>query len=147
MYIYNIYTYTVDGIKEGIHMDIIISNTSGIPIYEQITRQVKDMIITGALKEGEMLPSMRFLAKELRISLITTKRAYEELEKDGFIETRVGIGCFVKSKNVELIREQMLCKIEEAFEEAVSKAELCDLKLPELQDILKLVYEDYHEKK
>ena len=74
--------------KKGIPMNIIISNTSSVPIYEQIEQQIKNMIVSGKLQEGEMLPSMRFLAKELRISLITTKRAYEELERDGFIETQ-----------------------------------------------------------
>ncbi|MBO5426510.1 MAG: GntR family transcriptional regulator, partial [Lachnospiraceae bacterium] len=106
-------------------MNIIISNTSSVPIYEQIEQQIKDMIVSGALSEGEMLPSMRFLAKELRISLITTKRAYEELERDGFIETRVGIGCFVKAKNHGFIREKVMCEIEEHFENAVTRAKVC----------------------
>ncbi len=123
-------------------MNIIISNSSGVPIYEQIEKQIKDMIVSGVLAEGEMLPSMRFLAKELRISLITTKRAYEELERDSFIETRVGIGCFVKAKNEALIREQLMCKIEEHFEGAVKDAKLCNMSLKELQEILTLIYEE-----
>ncbi len=122
-------------------MNIIISNSSSVPIYEQIEKQIKDMIVSGELSEGEMLPSMRFLAKELRISLITTKRAYEELERDGFIETRVGIGCFVKAKNEEFIREQVMCEIENHFETAVERAKLCNLSLEEMQEILSLIYE------
>ncbi len=123
-------------------MNIIISNTSGVPIYEQIVQQMKDMIMSGALAEGEMLPSMRFLAKELRISLITTKRAYEELERDGFIETRVGVGCFVKAKNESFIREQIMREVEMAFETAVQKARVADLSFDELTEILQLIYEE-----
>lgn len=124
-------------------MNIIISNSSGVPIYEQIEQQIKDMIMSGALAEGEMLPSMRFLAKELRISLITTKRAYEELERDGFIETRVGVGCFVKAKNEALIREQIMREVEAAFETAVAKARLADLSVEELTEILQLIYAEH----
>ena len=93
-------------------MDIIISNSSSSPIYEQITRQIKDHILQGELKAGDALPSMRVLAKELRISLITTKRAYEELERDGFIETVPGKGCFVSEKNTEFLREEQLRQVE-----------------------------------
>lgn len=127
-------------------MNIVLSNSSGVPIYEQIEQQIKDMIISGTLAEGEMLPSMRFLAKELRISLITTKRAYEELERDGFIETRVGIGCFVKATNMDMVREQTMCQIEESLTEAVSKADICNVSLGELTDILKIIYEEQHKK-
>lgn len=124
-------------------MNIIISNTSSVPIYEQIENQIKDMIVSGVLAEGEMLPSMRFLAKELRISLITTKRAYEELERDGYIETHVGIGCFVKAKNQGFIREKVMCEIEEHFEDAVSRAKVCDIPLKELVEILSIIYEEH----
>src|SRR5699024_6859254 len=89
-------------------MDIIISNSGGVPIYDQITRQMKGLILRGELKEGEALPSMRLLAKELRISVITTKRAYEELEREGFINTVPGKGCFVAPQNPELAREDAL---------------------------------------
>ncbi|MBO5387519.1 MAG: GntR family transcriptional regulator [Lachnospiraceae bacterium] len=123
-------------------MNIIISNTSSVPIYEQIEQQIKDMIVSGVLPEGEMLPSMRFLAKELRISLITTKRAYEELERDGFIETRVGVGCFVKAKNQGFIREKIMCEIEDHFENAVTRAKVCDIPLQELVDILSIIYKE-----
>ncbi|MBE5880356.1 MAG: GntR family transcriptional regulator [Lachnospiraceae bacterium] len=124
-------------------MNINISNTSSVPIYEQIEQQIKNMIVSGALQEGDMLPSMRFLAKELRISLITTKRAYEELERDGFIETRVGIGCFVKAKNQGFIREKVMCEIEEHFEDAVIRAQVCDIPLQELVEILTIIYEEH----
>ena len=139
-----IYTlYTLESKKKGIPMNIIISNASSVPIYEQIESQIKDMIVSGALAEGEMLPSMRFLAKELRISLITTKRAYEELERDGFIETRVGIGCFVKAKNEDFIREKLMCEIEELLENAVNKAGNCNLSLEELTEILSIIYQEH----
>lgn len=124
-------------------MNILISNSSGVPIYEQIEQQIKDMIMSGTLTEGEMLPSMRFLAKELRISLITTKRAYEELERDGFIETRVGVGCFVKAKNDEFIKEQIMREVEDAFDTAVTKAKVADLSLNELTEILQIIYEEH----
>ncbi len=124
-------------------MNINISNTSSVPIYEQIEQQIKNMIVSGALQEGDMLPSMRFLAKELRISLITTKRAYEELEREGFIETRVGIGCFVKAKNQGFIREKVMCEIEDHFEDAVTRAKVCDIPLQELVDILTIIYEEH----
>lgn len=103
-------------------MDIIISNSSSKPIYEQITSQVKNMILTGQLKEGAPLPSMRLLAKELRISVITTKRAYEDLERDGFIETVVGKGSFVAKKNTQFVREEILKLAQEHIKEAVDAA-------------------------
>ena len=124
-------------------MNIIIRNTSSVPIYEQIKNQIRDMILSGRLAEGEMLPSMRFLAKELRISLITTKRAYEELERDGYIETRVGIGCFVKAPNTELIKEQLMYEIDTLFEEAVNKAKTCNLSLDEMVQMLSIVYTEH----
>ena len=86
-------------------MHILIDNKSGVPIYEQIYSQIKNQIIGGSLKENEMLPSIRGLAKDLRISFITTKRAYEELEREGFLYTLPGKGCYVAPKNVELLRE------------------------------------------
>lgn len=134
--------YTQCKLKKGIPMNIIISNSSAVPIYEQIESQIKDMIMSGCLNEGEMLPSMRFLAKELRISLITTKRAYEELERDGFIETRAGVGCFVKAKNENFIREQVMREIEGAFDTAVAKARVCNITLDELEEILEIIYEE-----
>ena len=93
-------------------MDIIISNSSGRPIYEQITSQIKGLIMNGTLKPGDPLPSMRLLAKELRISVITTKRAYEDLERDGFITTIVGKGSFVQEADQEFVREERLKAVE-----------------------------------
>ena len=103
-------------------MNILIDNKSGTPIYDQIYSQIKSQIISGALKQDEMLPSIRGLAKDLRISFITTKRAYEELEKEGFIYTLPAKGCYVAPKNVELLREENLKKIEEYIDEIVRLA-------------------------
>ena len=100
-------------------MEIHISNSSGIPIYEQLVTQIKNLILNGALQDGEALPSMRLLAKELRISVITTKRAYEELEREGFITTVPGKGCFVARKNLELVREEQLRRAEDGLQKAV----------------------------
>ena len=120
-------------------MDIIISNSSGKPIYEQITSQIKSMILNGTLREGEALPSMRLLAKELRISVITTKRAYEDLERDGFIETVTGRGSFVAGRNLEFVREEHLRMIEEKIQDAVNLAKTAGISSGELFDILKLL--------
>ena len=117
-------------------MNILIDNKSGTPIYDQIYSQIKSQIISGALKEDEMLPSIRGLAKDLRISFITTKRAYEELEKDGFIYTLPGKGCYVAPKNIELLREENLKKIEEHIDEIVRLAASCNLSK---KDIIEMV--------
>ena len=121
-------------------MDIIISNASGEPIYTQIVRQIKAMILEGTLKEGDALPSMRNLAMQLRISVITTKRAYEELERDGFIESYTGKGSFVRAQNKELYREEQLKAIEGLQTDAADKAKRCGIPLNELQEILGIVY-------
>jgi GntR family transcriptional regulator len=121
-------------------MDIIISNASGEPIYTQIVRQIKAMILEGTLKEGDALPSMRNLAMQLRISVITTKRAYEELERDGFIESYTGKGSFVKARNMDLFREEQLRQIEEMLTNVCDKAKLCGMELDELREILEMVY-------
>ena len=123
-------------------MDIIISNLGGTPIYEQITAQIKSKIISGELAEGDALPSMRLLAKELRISVITTKRAYDELEQQGFIESYTGKGSFVKPKNTELIREENLRQIEALLTQAVDKARLCGLAAEDLHGIINLIMEE-----
>ena len=123
-------------------MDIIITNNSEKPIYDQIKEQIKEMILKGELKEGDALPSMRLLAKELRISIITTKRAYEELERDGYIESYTGRGSFVKRIKHEVVREGVLYEIEELFEAAVGKARLAKLSYEELEQRLKLLYEE-----
>lgn len=123
-------------------MDIIISNSSGVPIYEQIEEQIKSQIMMGELTEGDILPSMRVLAKELKISIITTKRAYEDLERDGFIESVTGKGSFVKGINSDLLRENMRFAIEELLESAVDKAILGKVTYEELSEMLKLLYEE-----
>ena len=121
-------------------MDIIIRNTGEIPIYEQITRQVKGLILRGELKEGEPLPSMRLLARELRISVITTKRAYEELEREGFLTTVPGKGCFVAPRNLELVREDALRRAEEHLSAAVDAARTGGITPEELQETLTILY-------
>lgn len=123
-------------------MNIIISNSSGKPIYEQITTQLKQMIMSGELKPDDPLPSMRMLAKELRISVITTKRAYEDLERDGFIYTVVGKGSFVANANREILKEEQLKHIEEHLQQAVEQAQLGDVSEEELIEMLKMLYEE-----
>ena len=122
-------------------LNIVISNSSGKPIYEQITNQVKAAILSGELSPGDALPSMRLLAKELRISVITTKRAYEELEREGFVETVVGKGSFVARQNRELLREARLREVEARLEQAVEAARAGGVYLAELQEMLTLLYE------
>lgn len=123
-------------------MNIIISNANNTPIYEQIYLQIKASIISGKLQEGDMLPSIRALAKDLRISVITTKRAYEELERDGYIFTVQGKGCYVAPKNTELIREEHLKKIEEHMNSIVSLAPACNLSDAELIEMLKTIIDE-----
>lgn len=120
----------------------MIRNTSGEPIYQQIVTQIKSLIISGELVEASTLPSMRNLAKELRISVITTKRAYEELERDGFIETFTGKGSFVAPRNTELIKEEQYKIVEDFMQKAIASARMGGMDLNELQDILKLIYEE-----
>lgn len=123
-------------------MDIIISNSSGQPIYEQICRQMKGAVASGKLKPGEPLPSIRNLARDLRISVITTKRAYEELERDGFIYTVAGKGSFVAQQDVELARESSLREIEEHLTAALDLAKQIELPVEELHNILKVLSEE-----
>ena len=122
-------------------MHIIISNQSGKPIYEQITEQIKALIISGELGEGDALPSMRLLAKELRISVITTKRAYEELEREGYVSSIPGKESFVAGKNTEFLKEEQLRKVEEHLQEAVKAAQLCGMEKEELVETLRLLWE------
>lgn len=123
-------------------MVILISNSGGVPIYEQIIAQIKEKIISGELKEGDALPSMRLLAKELRISVITTKRAYEELERQGFIESYTGKGSFVKAADIELFREETQRQVDELLSQAVEKAKLCGLSADEVCDIVRIIMEE-----
>ena len=123
-------------------MTILIDNKSGQPIYEQITEQIREQILTGALRADEALPSIRSLAKDLRISVITTKRAYEELEQEGFLYTVAGKGCFVAEKNTELLREEDLRRIEEHLSEIRRLAARCGLTRAELREMLDIIEED-----
>lgn len=123
-------------------MNILIDNKSGTPIYDQIYSQIKGQIISGALKQDELLPSIRGLAKDLRISFITTKRAYEELEKEGFVYTLPAKGCYVAPKNVELLREENLKKIEEHIDEIVRLAASCNLSKQEIMEMVHFSLEE-----
>lgn len=123
-------------------MNIIISNSSQVPLYEQIESQIKNQIVNMNLKPGELLPSIRILAKELKVSIITTKRAYEELEKEGFIKTVVGKGTFVSQANNERLREVAMYEIENKLEEAIISAKAIGLTLEETLDIIKSLYEE-----
>ncbi len=121
-------------------MDIILSNSSAEPIYQQIITQIKAQIMNGTLAAGDALPSMRMLAQQLRISVITTKRAYEELERDGFIENFAGKGCFVRSQNTDFLREEGIRQAEELLARACEKARLCELSLEDMKEMLELMY-------
>ena len=121
-------------------MDIILSNSSGEPIYQQIITQIKSHIMSGELAAGDALPSMRLLATKLRISVITTKRAYEELERDGYIETIASKGCYVKKQNSDFLREEVIQQTEELLDKACLKGKMCGLSLEEMKEMLELVY-------
>ncbi|NPV42639.1 MAG: GntR family transcriptional regulator [Firmicutes bacterium] len=123
-------------------MNIIISNSSQQPLYQQIVTQIKNQIIRGELEEGEALPSMRNLAKELQISVITTKRAYEELEREGYIVTVAGKGSFVAGQNRELLRERRLKIIEEKLAEVIAESRVLNIGLDELKEMIQLLYEE-----
>lgn len=123
-------------------MNIIISNSLQVPLYEQIESQIKNQIVNMMLKPGEPLPSIRTLAKELKVSIITTKRAYEELEKEGFIKTVVGKGTFVAEANNERLREVAMYEIENKLEEAIISAKAIGLTLEETLDIIRSLFEE-----
>lgn len=123
-------------------MNIIISNSSDRPIYEQITNQIKALVMSGQLKEGDTLPSMRTLARELRISVITTKRAYEDLERDGFITTVVGKGSFVRAADTRLVREEKLKQIEELLTQAISLARGSAIRREEIEEMIEIIYQE-----
>ena len=123
-------------------MDILISNSSEKPIYDQIATQIKNMIIAGKLKSNEPLPSIRLLAKELRISVITTKRAYDELERSGLIETVQGKGSFVAPFNQEFLQEEQQRIIESSLLKAIEIAKQSNISLRELDEILRVLYEE-----
>ncbi len=123
-------------------MDIIISNSSNVPIYEQIKEQIKNKIVSNEIRAGELLPSIRSLAKDLRISVITTKNAYIELEREGYVETVPGKGTYVANKNIELIKEEQLQKIENLIDTAVSIAKLSNISKAEITSMLDILYEE-----
>lgn len=123
-------------------MKIIISNSSKESIYEQITNQIKSLIMSGELTEGAAIPSMRSLAQELQVSVITTKRAYEELEKEGFIYSIVGKGSFVAEQNMDIIREKKLKVIEEQLADVISNSKEIGLSLQDLEQLLHIIYEE-----
>ena len=123
-------------------MNMVIRNTGDMPIYEQIVVQIKQAIVAGELTEGEALPSMRLLAKELRISLITTKRAYEELEREGFIVTMTGRGSFVAAKNLDILREEQRRRLEAHLADAVDAARAAGVDADELCALIRILYQD-----
>ena len=133
------YIYRING---GDKVTVLIDNKSGVPIYDQICSQIKAQIISGELQENEMLPSIRGLAKDLRISFITTKRAYEELEREGFLTTVPGKGCFVAPRDLELVREDCLRRVEEHLSQAVDIAKGGGISLEELTGALNILYGD-----
>lgn len=146
--LYILYIYSIPGLSAAdpelntmrCTMDIILTNSDRTPIYEQIVRQLKGLILSGQLREGEALPSMRLLARDLRISVITTKRAYEELEREGFLITVPGKGCFVAAQNRETRREAVLCQVEEHLSQAVDAAKAGAVELEELIEMLNTLY-------
>ena len=122
-------------------MKLIISNVSGVPIYEQIKQQVKAAILSGELKEEEALPSLRTLAKDLKISVLTVTRAYTELEQEGFVKNVQGRGCFVLGSGSELMKEQLICKVENGLTEAIKAAKIANLSNEELHHLLDILLE------
>ena len=123
-------------------MKLIVSNVSGVPIYEQIKQQIKSAILSGELQEEESLPSLRTLAKDLKISVLTVTRAYTELEQEGFVKNVQGRGCFVMGSGSELVREQLIRKVEAGLSEAVDAAAVADLSAQELHQLLDILLED-----
>ena len=123
-------------------MKIIISNTSGLPIYEQIKEQIKSTILSGEIEENELLPSLRQLARDLKISVLTTTRAYSELEREGFVTNVQGKGCYVMGRGSELIREQLLRDIEDNLSIAIRSARRAEVSDVELMNMLKILMED-----
>ena len=134
MYIYDIYS------RYGITMNIIISNASSDAIYEQIEKQVKNQIVNGSLTEGQLLPSIRSLARELQVSVITTKRAYDDLERDGFINTVNGKGTFVAAQNRDFLRETRRRMVEEKIAAAIGEAKLLGIPPDEFRRMTDLLY-------
>lgn len=122
-------------------MRLILSNISGIPIYEQIKEQIKEAIVSGELQENDALPSLRSLARELKISVLTTTRAYTELEQEGFVKNIQGKGCYVQGRGSELVREQLIRDVEDGLSRAVDAARRAELKEEEVTELLKMLWE------
>lgn len=142
MYIISIHSiYTLTSAKGGLFLNIIISQTNGSPIYQQIIEQIKTQILSGKLKPNDPLPSMRLLAKELRVSLITTKRAYEELERSGYIYTVLGKGSFVSAENHESFFDEQLEQITSELNNVVKRAKLNNISVEKLNELLYELYE------
>lgn len=123
-------------------MNIIITNSSGLPIFEQIENSIKEAIFSNELKEGEMLPSVRSLANELKISFLTVKRAYDELEKAGFIKTVQGKGSYVSPKNLDLIKEEKLKEIQDYIEKIYEVSKLSNITKEEVSELFKMIFEE-----
>lgn len=123
-------------------MNIIITNSSGLPIFEQIENSIKEAIFSNTLKEGEMLPSVRSLANDLKISFLTVKRAYDELEKEGFIKTIQGKGSFVSPKNLDLIKEEKLKEIQDYIEKAYEISKLSNISKDEVKELFNMIFEE-----
>jgi GntR family transcriptional regulator len=123
-------------------MDIVISNTSDQPIYEQIARQIQSQIVRGELAEGELLPSIRRLARDLQVSVITTSRAYEELAREGFIDMVAGRGCYVAAQNESLLRERRLKIVEDSLAKGVEAARDMGMELTELIALVEVLYRE-----
>ena len=138
----SVYTVYIQMSERGDKVNIFIDNKSGAPIYDQIYSQIKNQIISGTLQEDEALPSIRNLAKDLRISVVTTKRAYDELEKEGFIYTVAAKGCFVAPKNVELLREENLKKIEDYMRKIAQLAASCNLTKRDILEMFDIIEEE-----
>lgn len=145
LYIIKIYSLYSANMSGGEQVTVIIDNKSGAPIYDQIYSQIKNQIISGALKENDPLPSIRGLAKDLKISFITTKRAYDELEREGFIYTIQAKGCYVAPKNIELLREENLKRIEELIEEIVRLSAACNLTKKDIAGMIEFALEENNE--
>ena len=123
-------------------MNIIITNSSGLPIFEQIENAIKEAIFSNELKEGEMLPSVRSLANELKISFLTVKRAYDELEKAGFIKTVQGKGSYVSPKNLDLIKEEKLKEVQDYIEKIYEVSKLSNISKEEISELFKMIFEE-----
>ena len=128
--------------QRGEKMNIIITNSSGIPIFEQIENAIKEAIFSNELKEGEMLPSVRSLANELKISFLTVKRAYDELEKAGYIKTVQGKGSYVSPKNLDLIKEEKLKEIQDYIEKIYEVSKLSNITKEEVSELFKMIFEE-----